>query len=242
MTVKKKRHGQWIKQIYRDIGYPLAVLFKNTPVTPNSVTLSRLVFMGIAGWLIHEDTYIAHVVAAFCIFLFSMLDAMDGCLATVQDKRSKLGVWLDPQVDAIGFIMMFSAIAFYLERFGPYWNYITMYTLWIFFFRGWLMPIMLKDMDKFADFRDEQPQMSSLETTKEALAERKQSIFGMIREQTVPHTHNVALYMILGLLTGQLQWFVAFVALYLTAWYSWTNIRLVLKAMRIDRAARDAAS
>ena len=236
MAMRKKRHAQWIKQIYRDIGYPLAELFKNTPVTPNFVTLIRLVFIGIAAWLIHVDTYLAHAIAAFCIFLFSMLDAMDGCLATLQNKRSSLGVWLDPQVDAAGFIILFSAIAFYLEKFGTYWNYVTMYTLWIFFFHGWLIPIVIRHVDKFQAFRPKN-EVSSLDTSDETIAQYSPSFIRQVIDQTLPHTHNAALYIMIGLLVGQLRWFVAFLGLYLTLWYFYTNTRIILMAMRIDAKA-----
>ena len=97
------------------------------------------------------------------------------------------------------------------------------------------MYISINFMPKFEAFRDEkEPSLN------EGGVGSARSIFLHIRHQTVPHTHNVSLYIILGLLTGQLRWFVAFVGAYVTLWYVWTNVRLIAKAMRIDAQARSA--
>lgn len=232
-TAKGKRHSQWIKQIYRQIGHVLALGLRHTPISANFVTVSRLFFMGLAGWLIFVDTYLAHLGAAFCVFVFCMFDALDGSLATMKDQRSKLGLWLDPQTDGLGLLILFTAMAFYLERYGAYWNYITMYTAWMFLFRGWYLPTLINGMDRFEPFRW-QGERSSSETTDEYLKTRKVSLLGEIKHQTLPHTHNVGLYIIIGLVVGQLHWAIAFTGFYLTLWYIAMNLRIIKLARKLD--------
>ena len=99
------------------------------------------------------------------------------------------------------------------------------------------MFISINFMPKFEAFRDEK--QTDLNEGGEG---SPKSLLLHLRHQTVPHTHNVSLYIILGLLTGQLRWFVAFVGAYVTLWYVWTNVRLIAKAMRIDAQERSAAS
>ena len=98
--------------VYRICGYYLAKLLKHTFITPNQITLSRILLIVTASWIIIYENQFMQIVAAILIILFSMFDALDGSLAVEKNQRTVLGAWLDPQVDRLGFLILFLPVAY----------------------------------------------------------------------------------------------------------------------------------
>ena len=111
--VGMKKHAHWIKHFYRWIGYYVASILAHTPISPNLVTASRLLWVLIASFCIYfSEEWSYRLIAIVCLFLFSMLDAADGTLAVMIDKKSVLGSWLDPLIDRFGLLILSLSIAF----------------------------------------------------------------------------------------------------------------------------------
>jgi len=230
--MKKKKHGQYIKQIYRVTGYYLAEKLKNTPITANHITLSRLLLIALASIFILSNSYMLHVSAAFLIILFSMFDALDGSLALLKDEFSVVGTWLDPQIDRLGFLILFLTLAFYLSTQSELYIYLTMYVLIIFYFRG-LIPSDIKLKDKFALLREVYTKKNIINSKNKAKKENE--IFYQIKLQTSPHTHNVAIYIAIGLIFKITNLIMIFLGLYLTLWYVRENYKVIIKAIKVDK-------
>ena len=227
-----KKHGQIIKQKYRLWGYFLAVKLKNTFITANHVTLSRIFIMAIVSICILSDVYFLHILAAFLIILFSMFDALDGSLASLKNERTILGAWLDPQVDRLGFLMLFIVVGFYLSELHEFYVYLAMYVLSIFYYRA-AIPADIRYKDKFILLKKESKK-------NEKYSESSRSKTGLIyllrriHMQFSPHTHNVALYIAIGLVFRALNYVMVYLALYLSVWYLWEGYKVIKQAKIID--------
>ena len=227
-----KKHGQIIKQAYRLWGHFLAVKLKNTSITANHVTLSRILIMVIVSICILSDVYFLHIVAAFLIILFSMFDALDGSLASLKNERTILGAWLDPQVDRLGFLMLFIVVGFYLSVVHEFYVYLAMYVLSIFYYRA-AIPGDIRHKDKFILLKKESKKNEKYNESSRS----KTGLIYLLRRihmQFSPHTHNVALYIAIGLVFRALDYVMVYLALYLTIWYLWEGYKVVKQAKIID--------
>jgi len=109
---RTKHHESWLKESSRLQGDLLAGMLAHTPITPTQVTVFRFLCVLLASVLIALDKgYYSLLLSAFCLYLFAMLDAVDGSLATMQDSRSKTGAWLDREADGLGFFFVFLGIS-----------------------------------------------------------------------------------------------------------------------------------
>lgn len=227
-----KHHSQTIKKIYRIWGFHIARYLKNTPITANHITLSRIVLIFIASYFILKDVYYLHVFAAVLIILFSMFDALDGSVAMIKDQRSVLGAWLDPQTDRLGFLLLFLVMAYHLSTKHDFYAYLCFYTLMMFYFRG-LVALDVRLKEKFILLREETEQATS-ETNEKSYNKKKSRSFinflKLVHLEASPHTHNVAIYIALGLVINKLGAVLIFLSIYLTAWYLWENFKIIRKA------------
>ena len=67
-------------------------------ITPNMVTLTGFVLMLVAGWCFYEGAFIVGLVAGW---LMTFLDTVDGKLARVTVRSSRVGHWLDHGMDIV---------------------------------------------------------------------------------------------------------------------------------------------
>jgi len=67
-------------------------------ITPNMVTVTGLLLMLLAGWCFYEGAYLAGLVAGW---IMTFLDTVDGKLARVTVKSSRVGHWLDHGMDLV---------------------------------------------------------------------------------------------------------------------------------------------
>jgi phosphatidylglycerophosphate synthase len=230
-----KEHSQFIKKFYRECGHYIAIKFKNTRLTANGVTILRIPIIILVSVFILTDVYLFHVAAAFLIIIFSMFDALDGSLATIKNERSVLGSWLDPQVDRLGFLILFIIISYYLSNINEGYIYLTMYTLNMFYFRG-LIPADIRLKDKFILLREgNHKDLNSIENNKIlGGGVGLTSVLKKIHLQISPHTHNVALYIAIGLVFNIVEFIMVYLAMYISLWYLWESYKVIMKAINID--------
>jgi phosphatidylglycerophosphate synthase len=90
-----------VNRLYRHrVAKALANLIKNTPITPNLLTMAHTVVGVFAAILIYFQHYI---LAVFCFELRTLLDCMDGILARLKNQSTAFGRVLDTIGDAIAF-------------------------------------------------------------------------------------------------------------------------------------------
>lgn len=77
------------------------VQFFSKWVTPNQLTLMRILLIPLIYWLMWQDTRIYLILAGFLFALACMTDYWDGVLARYEGKTTTLGKLMDPIADKI---------------------------------------------------------------------------------------------------------------------------------------------
>lgn len=83
---------------FQKIGRRLASLLKNTPVTPNQITLLKI---PLAFLLILFGFNFQLIPIALIIFSSKILDKVDGALARATNQETDFGAWLDMFLDRL---------------------------------------------------------------------------------------------------------------------------------------------
>jgi phosphatidylglycerophosphate synthase len=92
--------------------------FVRTPITPNQISGLSIGVGVIGAWLIASGERASTVWGALLFQLSAVIDCVDGDVARVLFKESKLGKWLDLGGDQVVHISIFGAIAWGLHRAG----------------------------------------------------------------------------------------------------------------------------
>ncbi len=88
----------------------IARLLVPTPIRATQVTWFHFLLMLIAAICLHQGTMMAMGFAALLIELKNIFDAVDGSLARLQNRPSRVGRFLDSNLDFIGNLALFLAI------------------------------------------------------------------------------------------------------------------------------------
>jgi len=106
------------RQRFEKISISIGRAFSHIPLSPNQWTLFTLVPTVIALWFLIENNFLA---AAVFFILAGFLDMVDGAVARVMGKVSRIGAYLDTIIDRYveGIIVLGLVLAglpdFYLE-------------------------------------------------------------------------------------------------------------------------------
>jgi phosphatidylglycerophosphate synthase len=106
------------KYFNRPVGRILSKLLVHTPVSPNQVSVAASLVGLVSAWLFAVGSHCAVVWGAVVLQLSAILDAVDGDLARVMFKESKIGKWLDIVGDQVVHIAVFVAVGVGLYRSG----------------------------------------------------------------------------------------------------------------------------
>lgn len=100
----KKPHDDYVSKIVRAIlTKPLAFLFvKYTKITPNQVTVMSII-PGILGIIFLSLGRENAIIGAILVFLYGLLDGVDGIMSRATGLHSKMGQWLD---GAAGYVLI----------------------------------------------------------------------------------------------------------------------------------------
>ena len=107
-----------------------------------------------------------------------------------------------------------------------------MYVLVIYIFRS-LIPTDIRLKDKFMSLRENNPK--NIKSNSNNNQKKTNKFLYQIKLQTSPHTHNIILYIALGLIFKSLNLIIIFLSIYLSLWYLWENYKVVTKAIIIDK-------
>jgi phosphatidylglycerophosphate synthase len=102
----------WVDQVFnRPCGRPLSRWLVHTAVSPNAVSvLSILLGVAAAAFFAH-GLHASALVGGLLFQLSAVIDCVDGDLARVLFKESKLGKWLDLAGDQVVHILVFAGVA-----------------------------------------------------------------------------------------------------------------------------------
>jgi len=109
-------------RFYRPIGFRIALLLKNTSITPNMVTIISIFFGVAAGILFYPEDILLNLLGIFLLIFANILDCVDGQLARLTGIKSEVGRILDGIAGDLWFVAIYIAIAMRLEQTIP-WAY-----------------------------------------------------------------------------------------------------------------------
>lgn len=210
-----KNHSQLIKHVYRILGYYISLNLKDTKITPNIITFTRIPLVILAGIFLLFNSTMLNIFSSILLILFSALDAADGILSKMQSKSSVFGTWLDIQVDRIGLLIIIIFLS--LENIILEKN-----NLYIILYFACLSMMFIKDFDqeeindkdKLRDLKNKYisnlPSINDVEKPYTITFLNYQSNNNFIRNiimilkniflQTNPHNHNFVIYICIGIL------------------------------------------
>src|SRR5688572_8367390 len=117
VSKKKKDINWWTEWVCRPPAAVFVYLLRNTPITPNQVTiLSVLVCAGAGAMFVTLPGHLWVVLAALVFELSFVLDCVDGQLARLRKIASPLGHLFDFLMDEIKAMLIFGCIAIRLWR------------------------------------------------------------------------------------------------------------------------------
>lgn len=94
----------------RGIAVGIARLLAPTPIRAVHITLFHFLLMILAALCVHAGTLMSAGWAALFIVLKNILDAVDGSLARLQNRPSRVGRFMDSNLDFVGNLVFFVAI------------------------------------------------------------------------------------------------------------------------------------
>lgn len=103
----------------RPVAVWIASRFRATRVRAPHVTLAFLVVGGVGAWFYSLGGYGWALLGAACLQAKNVLDAVDGSLARLQNRPSRVGRFLDSLCDAAVALMFYAALGAGLARERP---------------------------------------------------------------------------------------------------------------------------
>lgn len=102
----------------RPVGRVASKVLVHTPVTPNQISLLATIIGVVAALCFTRGTFEAGIAGALLLQLSAVIDCVDGDIARVMFKESRIGKWLDLAGDQVVHVALFSSIAMGLAASG----------------------------------------------------------------------------------------------------------------------------
>lgn len=126
-SLKSIETENWLdRKFYRPVGFRLALMLRNTGITPNMVTVFSF-FVGIGGGIcFYFNDIKTNILGILLMIAANILDCVDGQLARITGIKSKIGRIIDGFAGDLWFATIYFAIAFRLLDLGwGYWVFIV---------------------------------------------------------------------------------------------------------------------
>ncbi len=120
-SLRKAADGIASTWINRHLSLPMSWVLMRTPVHPNHVTIFCFCLAMTGGFVISRGGYLAGILGMLLVNLGSIIDGVDGELARLKFRFSRLGQWLDTLADDFGNVAYITGIAFNLKASGTSW-------------------------------------------------------------------------------------------------------------------------
>lgn len=100
-----EQNSMWFDKILtiaqRGLSYIIVEIIKVSKITPNQITIFRIIFFPIIFFFFSRGSYLDNVLGLVTILIYTLLDTVDGDLARAKDMTSDLGAWLDHSFDKV---------------------------------------------------------------------------------------------------------------------------------------------
>jgi phosphatidylglycerophosphate synthase len=118
MSSKAPRHRQFtdLSDYARPLALWIASRLKETRVRAPHVTLVFLVVGFLGAWLYHAGDYVYALLGTLCLQAKNILDAVDGSLARLQNRPSRIGRFLDSLSDAAVAVALYFALGYVVAQ------------------------------------------------------------------------------------------------------------------------------
>ena len=103
------------KIFFRPVGFLIAKLLSKTCITPNTITIISIFIGAAAGPLFYYKKLQYTLFGILCLIIANILDCVDGQLARLTGKNSKIGRILDGLAGDIWFIVIYIFLALRLK-------------------------------------------------------------------------------------------------------------------------------
>lgn len=102
------------RYLNRPFSRPMARALRNTPATPNAVTIFTLLLSAVTAALVAAG---ANIIGGVLIQVVSVVDGVDGELARLKNTSSRFGAVLDAVTDRYADALMLGGMTVYAARF-----------------------------------------------------------------------------------------------------------------------------
>lgn len=232
---RTKHHDDWIKEFHRFMGDRVAKVLVNTFVTPTQVTIFRFLCAVAASILIFlTEDHSTLLLAGFCMYLFSMLDAADGSLAKMKNIGTKTGAWLDRQADGLGFFIVFLGLSLRFAQSGEsesYWIILPFASLAMAFMvkTNRIALIINPKFNKIVRFN-----VLNRKIIDNNKKESKLNFIGKLKRQAGPDFHKISAIIIIGLITNSIKLSLIILFSFLLFWWIFRTIQVLIRAVEFD--------
>jgi phosphatidylglycerophosphate synthase len=120
-SLRKKADGLASSMINRHLSLPVSWLLMRTPIHPNHVTVFCFALAVCGGIVLGQGGYVAGVIGMLLVNIGSILDGVDGELARLKYRFSRVGQWMDTLADDFGNVAYVSGLAINLHAAGVSW-------------------------------------------------------------------------------------------------------------------------
>jgi 1L-myo-inositol 1-phosphate cytidylyltransferase / CDP-L-myo-inositol myo-inositolphosphotransferase len=120
-SMRKEADGLASKAINRHLSLRLTRLLMRTGVRPNHVTVFCFALAVAGGIVMARGGYWAGVAGMLLVNLGSIVDGVDGELARLHYRFSRLGQWMDTLADDFGNVCYVTGLAINLDKAGVTW-------------------------------------------------------------------------------------------------------------------------
>ena len=108
----------------RHLANSIVKIMAKTNITPNQITVLNFVIIvpAVLYCLLQKD-YIYNIFALLFIFVYSLIDLVDGVLARTKSLQSKIGQWLDCSLGIIYQNLIFYVVILRVARYAGTWQW-----------------------------------------------------------------------------------------------------------------------
>ncbi|MGD2185949.1 MAG: CDP-alcohol phosphatidyltransferase family protein [Desulfobacterales bacterium] len=117
-SLTSKTDGFVDRTVNRPLGRFLSKILIHAPLTPNQISVISMMIGLWAAYCFNLGNYAAGIIGALLLQVSAIIDCVDGDIARILYKESRLGKWLDISADQVVHVALFAAIAIGLKRQG----------------------------------------------------------------------------------------------------------------------------
>ncbi|MBI2889804.1 MAG: NTP transferase domain-containing protein [Nitrospirae bacterium] len=125
-ATEKHTDGVVSRHLNRPISHVVSRWVSGTSVTPNQITFANFALALLAAYLVSFKSAIPFIMGAALFQLTSVLDGVDGEVAKLKYRQSRMGEWLDTVTDNLSYLAFFAGVTI-----GAYKRVPEVSTIWL---------------------------------------------------------------------------------------------------------------